>query len=102
MEEIIFKSQEELYQRILPALRSKKKMLRKSGLKTINESDIWDCMRYNVWADSYGLELCDMVEDILHTDNLIIMEYFHNKYMPNSTVVEDDFELPKLKSSSEE
>ncbi|HIS18069.1 MAG TPA: hypothetical protein IAC02_05625, partial [Candidatus Coprovivens excrementavium] len=54
MEDIVFKNQEELYRRVLPALRSKRKLLRKDGFKTIKEIDIWDYMRYVKWADSYG------------------------------------------------
>lgn len=94
MEEIVFKSQEELFARIMPALRSKKKMLKKKGFTNILESDIWDFMRLHKWANSHGLELCDMVDDILHTDEQLIVDYSINKYVPKK----DDmsFELPKL------
>ena len=97
MEDIVFKNQEELYRRVLPALRSRRKLLRKDGFKTIKEIDIWDYMRYVKWADSYGLELCDMVDDILNTNNNDVANYFFDKYMPKKTIIEDDFELPKLK-----
>lgn len=98
MEEIVFKNQEELYKRILPALRTKKRRMRKEGFQSIKEMDIWDYMRYVKWANSYGLELCDMVEDILHVPNQVIAQYCYHKYMPKDTIVEDDFELPKLRS----
>lgn len=97
-EEITFASQEELFARIKPALRSKKKLLAKNGFKYLNENDIWDYMRFNKWNKSFGLELCDMVNDILNTDNKLILTYYHNKYMPKKDIVEDVFELPKLKS----
>lgn len=97
-EELAFHSQEELYLRIKPALKSKKKILVKSGFKYLNENDIWDYMRYNKWNTSYGLELCDMVDDILNTDNKLIVTYYHNKYMPKKDIVEESFEMPKLKS----
>ncbi len=98
MEEIQFGSQEELYKRIFPALMSKKKMVKLSGFKYINENDIWDYLRFNKWNRSYGLELCDMISDILNTDNNLIVEYYHTKYMSKQNVVEDNFDLPKLKS----
>lgn len=98
MEEIVFKSQQELYDRIKPALRSKKKLLLKDGYKKIKESDIWDFMRNNVWAQSYGLELCDMVDDILHADNAEVALYCHNKYMSTDAVLVEEIELPKFKS----
>ena len=98
MEEIVFNNQEELYKRILPALRSKKRLLRKDGFKMIKEADIWDFMRYIKWKDSYGLELCDMVDDILHAPTDEIVNYFFDKYMPEKMIVEDNFELHKLKN----
>lgn len=98
VDDIKFNTQEELYTRIAPALMSKKKMLKLSGFTSVKEIDIWDYMRFNKWNKAYGLELCDMVSDILNTDNNLIVRYYHNKYMPKYDVVEDDFELPKLKS----
>lgn len=97
MEEIVFQNQEELYKRILPALRTKKRRIRKDGFSTIQEIDIWDYMRYVKWANSYGLELCDMVDDILHVPNQQIVQYCYHKYMPKNTIVEEAYELPKLK-----
>lgn len=97
-EDISFSSQEELYTRIKPALKSKKKLLEKSGFKHVSEFDIWDYMRHNKWNTSYGLELCDMVDDILNTDNNALIAYYHNKYMPKKDILEENFELPKLKS----
>lgn len=98
MEEIVFKSQQELYERIRPALRSKKKLLSSDGYKKIKESDIWDYMRNKIWVDSYGLELCDMVDDILHADNADIASYCHDKYMSTDVVLVEEIELPKFKS----
>lgn len=103
MEEIVLTSQEELYNRIKPALRSKRRMLRQSGFKTVKEEDIWDYLRFNKWSQSFGLELCEMVDDILHTDNSLIVNYCHNKYMNNNVKNEkqeeiDEVVLPKLKS----
>lgn len=97
-EEIAFNSESELYNRLRPALRSKKKALIKNGFKYLNEKDIYDYMRSNKWADSVGLELCDMVDDILNTDNKLIIADYHNKYMSKKDIVEDIFDLPKLKS----
>ncbi|MGN1371535.1 MAG: post-transcriptional regulator [Candidatus Coprovivens sp.] len=103
MEEIIMNSQEELYDRIKPALRSKKRLLRQAGFKNISEKDIWDYLRFNKWSLSIGLELCDMVDDILHTDNNLIVSYYHNKYMNidaknDGQLGDGDIILPKLKS----
>lgn len=96
MNEIVFESQEELYKRILPALRSKKKRIHKDGYKSIREEDIWDYMRFNKWNTSIGLELCEMVDDILNTPNIKIMEYYHKIHMPKDNNIEV-IDLPKLK-----
>ncbi len=101
MEEIVFNSQEELYKRILPALRSKMKRIHKDGYKSIKEIDIWDYMRLNRWNKSVGLELCDMVHDILNIPNIEIMKYYHKIHMPENYKIEE-IELPKLKDISEE
>ena len=83
MNDIVFKSEDELFNRIKPALRSKKKILSKKGAKQITERDIWDFMINNVWKNSTGLELCDMVDKILHAEDALIIEYYHNKYLVN-------------------
>ncbi len=90
MKDIVFNSQEELFDRVKPALRSKKKMLFKKGAKKITEKDIWDFMIKHVWKSASGLELCDVVDKILHAEDALIIEYYHNKYLVN--------ELPELKS----
>ncbi len=94
MEEIVFSSQEDLYKRVLPALRSKKKLLSKDGFKSIDISEIWDYMRLIKWSNSFGLELCDMVDDILNTSNLDISEYCLKEKKKKTTM---EMELPKLK-----
>ena len=93
MEDIHFETLEELYQRLLPALRSKKKLLRAGGFKSIDEHDIWEYLVNNKWNDSYGLELCDIVDDVLNIDDTLIVDYFHSK----ETKEEKGIELPKLK-----
>lgn len=102
MKELVFSSQKELYDRILPALRSKKRILSRAGRKNIKESEIWDYMRTQKWINSYGLELCDMVDDILNTENELIVEYLRTR---NSVInissfdaLSNDIDLPKLKN----
>ncbi len=94
MEDIVFSSEEELYKRVLPALRSKKKMLSKDGFKSIDVSEIWNYMRDVKWSSSHGLELCDMVDDILNTSNIDISYYCLRVRKVNASLKMD---LPKLK-----
>jgi len=95
MYEIKFDSAESLYKRLLPALRSKKKILSKSGYSYIKEKDIWDALRNKKWNTKIGLELYEMVDDILHTDSLFFNNYYHN--INDEIDLKND--LPKLKSN---
>ena len=97
MEEINFNSIEELYNRLLPALKSKKKILSKSGYSYITEKEIWETLRSTKWNAINGLMLCDMVDDILHTDNVEFANYHQNKNRVIS-ITPTDIELPKIKN----
>ena len=94
MEDIVFSSQEELFKRLLPALRSKKKLLSKDGFKSIELSEIWDYMRNKKWSSVTGLELCEMVDDILNSPNVEISEYCLKE---RRSKTENEMDLPKLK-----
>ena len=74
-----YRSQEELYQGLIPAMNVKLKMLKKSHYDGINHEDIWNYLRDNKWRSSIDLTLSDMVQDIIHTDNLKIVNYVKNK-----------------------
>ena len=67
MEEIKFHSLNELYKRLLPAIRSKKKELQKNGISYVHEEDIWNCCKEHCWSNRKNLELYNMVDDILNT-----------------------------------
>lgn len=75
MDDIKFKSLNELYNRLLPALRSKKKELNKKGYNYIHEEDIWNYLKQNAWKQNVVLTLDKMVDDILNTNNLEFDNY---------------------------
>ena len=95
MEKLIFNSEEELYNRVLPALKSKRKMISRIGFKNVSEKDIWDYLRIKVWNNKTDILLCELVDDILKVKEELVVQYCHEKYVPVS--VEEDFDLPKLK-----
>ena len=70
-----FKTVEELYKRVLPALRSKVKELKRENITYVKEEDIWNYLVDNKWKYSHGLELSEIVEDILNTSNHSISVY---------------------------
>lgn len=76
---IEFKSIDELYKRVKPALYSKVKEIRNAGYKFVNEKDIWDYLVKNEWKKRNDLELNDLINDILYVDSFRINEYVMNK-----------------------
>lgn len=74
-----FKTLEELYQRIRPALTTKKEEMHRSGYIYIKEEDIWNYLKEIKWINSKNLSLYEMTCDILNTDDVIIDEYLRKK-----------------------
>ena len=81
--DIVFNSLEELYQRIKPALLTKKQEMIRNGFKYIKEEDIWNYLKEIKWKNSKDLSLYDMVNDILNSDDMVIDAYLKEKL--NST-----------------
>lgn len=78
--DINFSSENELYKRLLPALRTKKEELNRFGYKYITEKDIYNYLKKNIWIKSTNLTLYDMVDGILNTDNLLIDAYIKTNH----------------------
>lgn len=77
--EIEFKSASELYERLIPALKSKVAELKRTGYDYLTTEDVWNYLKENKWQDSKDLALHEMVSDIFSTDNMLIDDYFKNK-----------------------
>jgi hypothetical protein len=78
-EEIVFRSVEELYNRVLPALYSKRKEINSLGFKLVTEKDIWNYLVENEWKEKRNLELHDLINDIFYVDNIKINDYVMRK-----------------------
>lgn len=74
-----FKSLQELYDRIKPALISKCSEFKKMGYKNIKEADLWNYLTDKKWTKSKELTLSEMVEDIFSADVESINEYLIRK-----------------------
>jgi hypothetical protein len=81
--ELNFKSSEELYNRISPALYSKVQELKRLKIDYIKEEDIWNYLIKNEWKKRENLTIAQMVNDILNIDNDLIighvLEIFKNE-----------------------
>jgi len=79
MEHEKFTSLNSLYERLVPALRTRMHELHQKKLYFIKEEDIFQAIRINRWNDTRGLTLFDMVDDILNIEEEIILEYIRLK-----------------------
>ena len=86
-----FNSLEELYNRIKPALTTKKEEMKRNGYVYVKEEDIWNYLKEIKWINSKNLSLYQMTSDILDTEELIIDEYLRRKLnLKNRKVYFDD------------
>lgn len=77
--DITFNSLEELYNRIKPALRTKKEEMKRNGFVYVKESDIWNYLEEKKWINSKNLSLYQMVDDVLNVDDIVIDNYLKEK-----------------------
>lgn len=75
-----FKTLEELYDYIRPALYSKKEELNKLGLDYAKEEDIWNYLSEHDWSKSRDLSIFDMVSDIMNLDKDKLESYLLNMF----------------------
>ena len=68
--DIEFKSIKELYNRVLPALRVKKRLLLKKGIN-VKENEIFEYLAKEKWSKSINLALNEIVSDIINTEESV-------------------------------
>ena len=73
--DIEFKSLDNLYKRLKPALYSKVVELRRMGLEYIKEEDIFNYLSQNLWSKKDNLSISDLTNDILYLDKNLITNY---------------------------
>ena len=66
MEEVKFDNLNELYERVIPSLELKVKLLREQNINVTKE-DIWNYLS-NIWKNTKNLTLYDIVNDIMILD----------------------------------
>lgn len=76
---IEFNSVEELYKRVRPALTSKVREFKRNSIMFVKEEDIWNYLIESKWKTGKGLELFNIVDDILNIDNNEVEKYVINK-----------------------
>lgn len=91
-EDIKFKTLPELYERILPALKSKKKELKLKGFNYIHEEDIWNFLKNFKWSGARDLDLGTIVNDIFEINENQLNEYVKEKIMQHHRNIDDDID----------
>lgn len=76
MEEIKFKSLNELYTRLYPAFNTKKNELNQKGID-VREIDLWNFLKENLWSINTHLSIYDMVNDILSVNEDELKNYIN-------------------------
>lgn len=77
--EVVFGSIQELYERMKPALFTKKQEMKRNGITYITEDDIWNYLEEKKWKHSRNLSLYEMVSDVLGSDEFAIDQYLKGK-----------------------
>lgn len=85
--DVTFESEQELYNRVKPALSAKKEEMRRKGYDYIREEDIWNYLKEVEWVRSKNLYLYEMIQDVLHAENELIDRYLRNKLNMNQRTV---------------
>lgn len=70
-----FNSLNELYERVLPALKTKVAEFKRAKISFINANDIWNYCLYNIWKNRKDLRIYEIVDDILNADAFNIEIY---------------------------
>lgn len=73
--ELKFKSLDELYNRIKPALYSKVCELKRLKIDYVKEVDVWNYLIKHEWKERNNLTIAEMTSDILSLDNSLIKSF---------------------------
>lgn len=74
-----FPTLRDLYNKLLPVLKTKVNEMNLRGIDYINERDIWEYQKNN-WKNRINLEFSDMVNDILNTNDTKYEEYIKQRW----------------------
>lgn len=74
-----FNNLSELYERLKPALRTKKNEMNRRGYTYIRLEDIWNYLKEVKWKRASDLSLHEMVSDVLNTHDETIDAYLKQK-----------------------
>ncbi len=74
------RSIEDLYKKVLPALKSKESSLSLQGYVSLTCDDIWNYLLQTKWLHIDKVELSDIIDDIMMVDGHKIYMLMDKKY----------------------
>ena len=78
-DEFKFQSITDLYNHLLPAIKTKLDDLKKIKILDVSESDIWEYCLKNIWSHKTDLNIYEIVNDILFLDVIKLNNYLKGR-----------------------
>lgn len=73
--DIEFNSEKELYERLMPALRTKELEFKRNDMPYVHIEDIWNYLKISKWSKSKDLLLYQIVDDIINVELYKVDDY---------------------------
>ena len=73
--DIEFNSEKELYDRLMPALRTKELEFKRNNMPYVHIEDIWNYLKISKWSKSRDLLFYQIVDDILNVELYKVDDY---------------------------
>lgn len=70
-----FRDEKDLYNRLMPALKSKENEFKRNGINYVHVEDIWNYLKITKWSKCRDLLLYQVVDDILNIELYKIDDY---------------------------
>ena len=77
--DIYFNNLTDLYNHVLPAIRTKISQLKNMNFNEVKELDIWDYCLKNIWYSKKDIEIYEMINDILFLDEIKLINYIRKR-----------------------
>lgn len=85
-----FKTIDDLYKRLKPALYSKVVELKRNGLDYIREEDIFNYLLSSSWSKKDNLSIAELTSEILYLDNNLITNYVMNIFKDSERNIKEE------------
>lgn len=85
-----FNNADELYNKVLPALKSKTEEFKRDRINYVSEKDIWNYLIKTNWKNNKDIEFYEIVDSILNVTIQDMDNYLVNKLKPINKLEDND------------